>query len=149
MTNKQPKAGPELDAMVAERVMGWVWKDDPLHPEEAPFLVSPDGADCWHRSGIGRLPAYSTDIDAAWGVVEKLGESRGNGQRHYYVEIAHDTRHGDPSIEGYTCTIEVSPYWDNPDAEDSDCREVGAFAPTAPLAICLAALAAVKGNPDA
>lgn len=43
--------GPELDALVAEKVMGW-------------------------RDDVALLPpSYSTDIKAAWEVVEKMGSN--------------------------------------------------------------------------
>ena len=57
------EAGRELDALVAEKVMGWkdvntAWPSYGSPPE------SPDG---WRE-----IPAFSTDIAAAWEVVEKL-----------------------------------------------------------------------------
>jgi len=55
------EAGPELDRLVAKHIMGW--------KEGQEILES--------LSGIGilgekALPRYSTDITAAWSVVEKL-----------------------------------------------------------------------------
>lgn len=60
------KAGRELDALTAEKVMG------------LRVVRCPDHGDCiyWHAYGPdrpdGQLPEYSTDIAEAWQVVEKL-----------------------------------------------------------------------------
>lgn len=51
-------AGRDLDALVAERVMGW----------EAPTWHHPEG---WGTSDSS-IPHFSTDISAAWEVVEKM-----------------------------------------------------------------------------
>lgn len=64
------KADRELDALIAERVFGWRRSDE-------------TGELCWHtpdmifECGIPNLvnkllPHYSTSIEAAWEVVEKL-----------------------------------------------------------------------------
>lgn len=67
------KAGRELDALIAEKVMGWI-----LGPER---ITRPDGGsfdapihDDWEYKGYRpySLPPYSTDIAAAWLVIEKL-----------------------------------------------------------------------------
>jgi len=50
------KAGRELDALVAEKVMGW-------HPDL-----------CGGKYEAVKIPAYSSSISAAWEVVEKLQE---------------------------------------------------------------------------
>lgn len=104
-------AGRELDALVAEKVMDvgveW-WNGEPF------YVVTQDG----HISAY-RLAAYSTDIAAAWEVVEKMRERRAD----FYIRfvstwtVEFDSVAGD--YNGYT---------------DGD---------TAPLAICLAALKAV------
>lgn len=67
------KPGRELDALVATKVMGWTlrrfWpvsdlRDDRSKPCES--WTAPGGT--YER----QLPAYSTDIAAAWEVVEKF-----------------------------------------------------------------------------
>ena len=50
------EAGLELDALVAEKVMGWFVAKGPHSPTSPPDLI----------------PRYSTDIAAAWEVVEKM-----------------------------------------------------------------------------
>jgi hypothetical protein len=76
--------GRELDALVAERVMGWrwlpvrfVWDDEPLV-----YLLPPGGitedvnsttSGAWDENRVWHsMPCYSTDIAAAWEVVEKM-----------------------------------------------------------------------------
>ncbi len=55
------EAGPEMDALVAEKIMGWFramnawWQPD--------------------KTLGGSMPAYSTDISAAWSVVDALANS--------------------------------------------------------------------------
>ena len=60
------KAGRELDALVAEKVMGWTW--------DGKTAWSPTGSRLWmvRKDPYWWLPYYSTDIAAAWEVVEKL-----------------------------------------------------------------------------
>ena len=55
------KAGRELDALIAEKVMGWRLQAEPYT--------------CWNLpDGDQRIytPNFSTDIAAAWRVVEKM-----------------------------------------------------------------------------
>jgi len=56
------KAGPELDRLVAEHITGW------KEGEKGPRVAK------WGVGILGEkvLPRYSTDIAAAWSVVEKL-----------------------------------------------------------------------------
>jgi hypothetical protein len=109
------KAGRELDALVAEKVMGvgveW-WNGEPL------YVVTQDGHISSHH-----LAEYSTDIAAAWEVAEKL---RADG-----LEIS--VHNSWPYNDGrrWCCDIMAHGKWDNAKAE------------TAPLAICLAALKAI------
>ena len=64
-------AGRELDALIAVTVMG-------LYAEDGTDL---GGGPCesWYKPGAGRIssygpPRYSTEISAAWNVVEKMAE---------------------------------------------------------------------------
>jgi hypothetical protein len=70
-------AGRELDALVAERVMGWTHVGP--HPWGKPHGVPPEGrvynerfGEASRPVGLVEVPAYSTDIAAAWQVVEKI-----------------------------------------------------------------------------
>lgn len=93
---KAPKAGPELDARVAREVMNWE-------------IAGP-----W---------SPSTDIAAAWEVVEKIG---------LFSDEAYDGI-------GFTLWHDANGWF----VGTPDFR-TGVQAPTAPLAICLAALEALK-----
>jgi hypothetical protein len=126
------KAGPELDAMVTERVLEWEWKRSPdAYPEPHYAWVAPRpqnlGGGEWEVAR--HTPAFSTDIAAAWQVVEKI---RSQGR---YFEIGSAVE-GDN--ETWTCVVgqlrEDDPTGDRPLV--FDCA-------TAPLAICLASLKAV------
>lgn len=104
MSEPELEAGREMDELIAVRVMG---------------LVTASPAPYWtySRNGIQEpIPAYSTDIAAAWEVVEKMTPGPG-----FYV-----TRAGG---HGFWKAI----------FEDDD-NEGKAYSLTAPLAICRAAL---------
>lgn len=66
------QAGPDLDAFVAEKMMGWTeidlkWRGEAFH-SGVPLIgkgTSPNG-------GICGIPHFSTDITAAWEIVEKM-----------------------------------------------------------------------------
>jgi hypothetical protein len=73
------EAGRELDALVAEKVMGWHREDVPqpgrswyggIVPNQPPpqVWVDPDGEQ-WDKPW-----PWSTEIAASWAVVEKLGD---------------------------------------------------------------------------
>lgn len=88
------EAGRELDALIAEKIIGWKWINHPGFDE--PFMFSPEQVkgfipefvaahtveNC-DRNAPDRLPHYSTSIADAWLVVEKLREresiARSNG----------------------------------------------------------------------
>ena len=74
------EAGREMDALVAEKVMGWKW--DASNPLQH-LLFGPDGAigavifydGRANDGGIVQpldCPYYSTDIATAWEVVERI-----------------------------------------------------------------------------
>ena len=135
------EAGRELDALVAEKVMGgyvvnpdamanvgeiWYW----LHPK--------DGVLCGMPYKVGKMKKWdhqwhrwkpSTDIAAAWQVVEHM---RANVPDYRALRME--------SVPlGYTVA-----FYSHKNRLD----RIGAFvaAETAPCAICLAALKAVGGN---
>ena len=130
------EAGQKLDALVAEKVMGWAitHRGHRVMPgpggihggrEMRGFTGSVDA-----RTWISQVcPDYSTDISAAWEVVEKLKERHGV------------TLSGGPNdeggCEGWVCSVKAFGYRRFQD------QEWNAHADTAPLAICKAALQAV------
>lgn len=93
------EAGPELDAIMCHELMGF----------EGCVAISGDHGDMF-------FPTYSTDIKAAWAVVEKLRKLNYNLSLFY-------------SDEGFYCHFGQT--------------ELAGQAGTAPLAICRAALKAV------
>ena len=108
------QAGRELDAEIAEKVMGCrVVRQS----GNSPWLVETP-AGIWGR--VEQVP-YSTDIAAAWQVVEKYRVL----DHHFNVGV---NMGFDGKAHGYWAICANGPT---------------AHADTAPLAICLAALAAV------
>lgn len=113
------EAGRELDARIAIEIMGWARLATPFNTEQA-VIVPPGWTDLSAKRWLGHpllelVPPYSTDIAAAWPVAEKLRET-----------------HGEVWIRSTE-----SGWWNCRIAETG----VNRSAPTAPEAICLAALA--------
>lgn len=131
------EAGRALDAMIAEKVMGWTWVKRlpefgtgvvrrslvPRHSSRPPATgVEPI------TDGTITIPDYSTDLNAAWLVVEKTREREFLG-----------------GVDALTTACEA---WFSP-LDDADCFH-HARTGTAPHAICVAALAALAavGSPS-
>lgn len=116
--------GRELDALVAEKVMGWppIGEGEPYRLHQHRGGVIANGIPQRFNSGVIPLTWQpSTDIAAAWQVVEAMRPEYGfwiDGDDGYIVEF----QHGMPGMTDY--------------------RHGRAFAPTAPEAICKAALLA-------
>lgn len=123
MNIDEMKAGREMDALVAEKVMGWkrFAVCDKLHP---PYME-----ETRHTFAHG-FPDYSTDITAAWEVAEKMRVAvmpiDGGGWAAKDISI--DATHG--------TELYIIP------GSDEECYG-WTKADTAPLAICRAALKAV------
>lgn len=147
------KAGRELDALVAEKVMGlpitdftktarqpyysWGGKYNNIHyaPNNEPYVVTGvEKAGCPH---VRRIDDYSTSISDAWQVVEKLVKEGDEHPVNLHKGLPAFGDHATPfevyknyaGYPGWTC------YFHD--------YEVCVHADTAPLAICLAALKAV------
>ena len=138
-------AGPELDALVAEKIMGDPhWEPIPIpeipgEPCGTTLECCPNSKDAhlaWnlyirlnvkHRQYAPR--SYSTDISAAWAVVERLSS---DGE---YFSLTHTAGHS----EFAAYDVEDKPVW------IADFYGHEGEAPAAPLAICRAALKAVSG----
>lgn len=112
-------SGRELDALVAEKVMGL------KHVFNADLTEGWIDIDTVCRS----LPSYSTDIAAAWKVVEKLQAYNPFWDADGFMEFDLSPTSGVDGERGWTCNF-----------GDDNTR---AYASTAPHAICLAALKAV------
>lgn len=115
-------AGRELDALVAERVMGWHLYPGEAYTANGKPWIGPDdmGVGCSHPAGW--LP--STRIEDAWRVVEKFTGTECDGR----VAILAIT----DAEDGWGFQVGAS--------DESDQSSFRAFAPTPQLAICRAAL---------
>lgn len=123
------KPGRELDALVAEKVMGWA----PNYPGGWPHPPKDEPNRKRHMAADGTtvIPAYSTDIAAAWEVVEKVGPLF--GQRSFHLRWAPVMKDDDTPWLASWFDINV----------DHDTGAAHGRGGTAPHAICLAALKAV------
>lgn len=111
------EAGTELDALVAERVMGWhLYSGEARAPNGIPWIDN-DGVGVGRSHPAGWSP--STDIAAAWEVVEQMGHE----MKLEYIGSA-------------KVTFRVT-----------SSRQVSATG-TAPLAICRAALLSILGDSE-
>ena len=115
------KAGRELDALIAEKVMGW--KVDRIVEHN-----NTTGDELLHIFGPDKFPHYSTQIADAWLVVEKLGKDDWT-----YTIVGNSSYN--------RCDLRK---W----LSHNNWAHLYSDADTAPLAICLAALKAVGGNDD-
>jgi len=114
------EAGREMDALVAE-LMGWESQYIEYGGSAGEYVwVLPDGK--WQHEPD--VPEYSTDIAAAWLVVEKF-------LPHFRIECFEDSVNTDE--KGWHCDI-----WT---VRGHACAE---GCDTAPLAICRAALKAIE-----
>lgn len=129
------KPSRELDALVAEKVMGWYYIDHPypenlwVEPGKRTTFFPPHFK--WSMEEEKKMPGisngiscpdYSTDIQAAWQVVEKLKENK-----DHLTKITIGT-----ILSSWLVAVEVD-----------DKGYFMAHEHSAPHAICLAALKAV------
>jgi hypothetical protein len=167
MSEQKQEAGRELDALIAERVMGIVpcdkWRKTNLGSAGGPALMKDDG-DCPHERDkcysvittasiygvIGGPRKYSTDIKAAWKVVERL---RTDGWLVRVQEMPNE----EPFLMGAGWRDEENLelhmramcqlYPSKRQREGRAMfRDIVAFEDSTPLAICKAALAAVNNK---
>jgi hypothetical protein len=116
------KAGRDLDALIAHEVFGAFGFEniDVVNgPTNELFAVLPG------NRAVNLVPYFSTQIAAAWEVVEKL-DNRNDVAKEMGIVVCTIYRYGN----GYTVRFFNS----------------GATAETAPLAICLAALASLRST---
>ena len=112
------QAGRDLDAEVAVKVMGWMLVHKPIGDGPRTDAAISPTTQC-----MMSIPHYSTDIEAAWAVVEKLLADE------YLVNVK--AYHADHFPMWEVCIL------------DHHGMEQKTQADTAPLAICLAALKAI------
>ncbi len=134
-----------INRLVGERVFGWtvvaasdgepIWSNECSTPLAFQYASAP----------VKFGPNFSTEIAAAWEIVEKLHGHHECAGYGYCVQLHKDPR-GDRSFLDWKCRFMG---WANPDAtEGGEMPTAWAVADTAPMAICLAALRAV-GVPEA
>ena len=113
------EAGRELDALVAAKVLGWEWIDamDMWYDmSDSHTLLAPD-----------ELPEFSTDIAAAWHVVEHLDKAHNTWINQLWKE----------GMEGWGLILATGTGY-------SISYHQVHLIETVPLAICLAALDAIQ-----
>ena len=134
---EQLPAGKEMDAAVAEHVLGHIWLHNKrygfLRTEEDADLIVEDGSGTYgkHPEGhwIGPDDKYSTDIAATWQLVEQL-----NPRQHALRLTYGIWRENGEKQVGWRA--DFGPFG----ASSKTCE-------TAPHAICLAALALSENGP--
>lgn len=119
-TTEVRTAGRELDALVAEKVMGW----KRYGRRNSGTWTAPGG----FNASAGSWPTYSTDIAAAWEVVEAMQK------KAWVTEVSADC-----FVDGRPAGFTAHCWYDD------DSRHY-ATADTAPLAICRAALQAMEAR---
>jgi len=132
------KPGPELDAEIARVVMGWKKTE---HYLEEGICHSNFRSRAWDTGDGGLIaeeyiPKYSTDIAAAWEVVERIAQI--DPKCDVQIELVQDSM---ALPDKWFCSLmdhdDKNVKFANPNAE-------AASAISAPHAICLAALKAVE-----
>lgn len=128
MSHRDLEAGPELDRLVAEKVMGWTFID-----RKIPSWQDEHG----DYRFIGQVFQPSIQIAHAWEVVEHM-QSKGfvpnvRGPGVYTVGDGY-YKHDEWFVGLQSGAMEAAAVYE---------QEGEAHAPTAPLAICRAALAAL------
>lgn len=128
MNHCNTPAGPELDSLIAERVMGWTSKDDHWYGDGADDIGSAGNEDGFPALRVSKGPyrAYwhpSTNIAHAWEVVQRMKED-------------HDFNISNNQGEVMEWIVEI----ERLDAQ----AKASAEGETAPEAICRAALSVVS-----
>jgi Phage ABA sandwich domain len=139
-----PQAGAEMDALIAEKVLGWTRFEGDEIPESVTSreigVNRPHCRRVWAESrGVrwvkmacqecGDMPQFSTRIDVAWELVIKFQLTVTPGYRGWKAAACNWSQSGETSAVGMTN------------------YGVWSEAETAPLAICIAALAKTASLP--
>lgn len=121
-------AGRELDALVAERVMGWTREECIIDGQSLGLWFRKPGT-TGERGLFSRCPHYSTDIKDAWQTMERLSLNWANVELEIHPK--------EPLANRYLCYV-------------SDNQSVGflAVSHTPELAMCHAALKAMEATSD-
>ena len=143
-------ASRELDKMVAEKVMGWTkistyhkkgkqgYENGKWKVELIPIYYG--HTDCDDIEIVSDIPSYSSDIGAAWTVLEKMIQRIENDvTRQFCFHPPMCDLNQDIKYKWYVF-YDLNRQVKNDEWRDSDC----VYANSAPLAICRAALAVVE-----
>ena len=128
-TKVELEAGLELDCLVAEKVMGWKLDFNDAHSQLIGIGAINRGNNDVTFFLPEAVPHFSTDIAEAWKVVEK----------------ALDYQSATTDIDTLTSKA-ILHRWELWFGERGSARYGVDYAPTAPLAICRAALMAVNNK---
>lgn len=128
-------AGRELDALVAEKVFGKVFPPNGRYLDEPGHLRYAGGVPGFNHLVNDVLPKYSTDIAAAWEVVERLTAEWGWWDMEFGWRTISEVERNEKGWTNWCITL-LGP---------DDDVEVFFKAGSAAHAICLAALKAVNG----
>lgn len=122
------EAGRELDALVAAKIMGWTSVTNRRHADGTWSGIRHD----WPAPVIDDVPFFSSDIRAAFLVVEQLRQqwAAGNSTSNFWT-------FRDCGAQPWQALIELYP------DHDANIVEFEADGETLPFAICLCALKAV------
>lgn len=131
-------AGREMDALVAEKVMGWT---DTGSTHGKTFGRPPKGNALYETVGNivrqVRMPRYSTDIGMSWEVVQILNQ-QGYSLRLVGPEV--------PDMSGYLFEEKWSAAFVKPQYAFTDIGQDQGKGATPSLAICRAALKLMEGK---
>ena len=135
-------AGRELDAMIAERVMGATWKPAPEdgRGKEVDWLYLGGRIVAYRYADgqvLGKADDYSTDLAAAFTVIEAMA-AKPERWWSTLTQRSYGTTKENYVVGGWSCEFRA--------IEAIGAGDVYAEAPTLPLAICLAALKAIEGS---
>jgi hypothetical protein len=128
------KAGLNLDEEIAQRVMGW----KPYISKRSGTWIAPGG----YHASRDSWPSYSTDIAAAWEVVEKLSGFVDARAEPWWSVAVFNCQKNQVGCRVYACHPGQSLF-------DVEARAIIAetVGDSAAHAICLAALAATPETP--
>lgn len=129
-------AGRELDALVAQKVMGW---RPSTHPKARGALAPPDNVEGFYTEDD--LPAYSVEFHDAQAVIDKM---RSDWFSFKAWQPAKEL--GECAKVSFVCGAGPCPRHGNPYHDHHGAYDVEAK--TLPLAVCKAALIALKVLPQ-
>lgn len=129
MSNDITPAGRPLDAEIARAVFGALTEEDSYNKRSYAQWEAVPGKPGSHYERLTAIPPYSTDIAAAWTIVERLPK--------HFKDI-------NSATDGFLIEQRLGDDLNYHVRFEFESRSVNASAATLPHAICLAALQAVR-----